>query len=477
MPPHPLRSAAALVALALSATASPAPWTLILLAGDDVPSPSAGGPSSLDGSPAGFYLRYGTGANKTKFVLFFEGGGWAVSESDALARSKTALGSSTFLQGNTSAWEWEGLLTSDCARNPDWCTWSSVYFPYLDGASFSGNAALPLVVNGTSLYFRGHVNLDAALTALLSPLPAPSVPGPSLANATEVIVSGGSAGGLAALLHVDFIAARVADAAAAAATTTGPPRVTAVTNCGFFLDGADVWGTSLWGASIFPQIAAMQNVTGSANNTNANCWAAMPAAERWRCFLAPFVYPFVRTPSFVVNSQYDSFQLQYLLAPLPGSLVEPGPDPAYSACVGNLSTEAAYPPPASACNASMLLQVHGWSAQFAAQLNMSRSAALAIAGPAAAAESGGVITSCVIHGQLDAGDWTSIRVGGDAGPTLQEAVGAWYYGRPGALRGTFHFDGRFPSNPTCPKHDRGERRGVGGRAASSSTTGLWHEPA
>ena len=79
---------------------------------------------------------------------------------------------------------------------------NALYLPYGDGASFAGFRPKPWPVPGTndSLWFRGIKNLDAAIDwALLH----------GLADATELVVTGVSAGGLSTFLHVDRIAQRV----------------------------------------------------------------------------------------------------------------------------------------------------------------------------------------------------------------------------------------------------------------------------
>ena len=75
---------------------------------------------------------------------------------------------------------------------------------YCDGASFSGLRTDTLPARGDPrlrLHFRGLANLDAALDALFALH--------GLADAKEVLVTGGSAGGMAVFLHADRIAARV----------------------------------------------------------------------------------------------------------------------------------------------------------------------------------------------------------------------------------------------------------------------------
>ena len=70
----------------------------------------------------------------------------------------------------------------------------------------------------SSLYFRGVTNLQSTLDLLFAQY--------SLGKATQMIVTGGSAGGLSTFLHVDAVAARLGPAV----RTVGKPV------CGFFLD-------------------------------------------------------------------------------------------------------------------------------------------------------------------------------------------------------------------------------------------------
>ena len=96
-----------------------------------------------------------------------------------------------------------------------------------------------------------------------------------LTNATDVVVSGTSAGGLAAYLHTDYIASRVPPGA----------RVAAMPDAGFFLDGADAAGAYRyrlqWQSAVG---AALWNAT--VRGTHAGCLAATAPADAWKCFFA-----------------------------------------------------------------------------------------------------------------------------------------------------------------------------------------------
>ena len=70
---------------------------------------------------------------------------------------------------------------------------------YCDGASFSGHVDRPVTVGNEKIYFRGRLVLAALIRALSRlGLGAPK---------QEVLLSGGSAGGLAAILQGDRVRA------------------------------------------------------------------------------------------------------------------------------------------------------------------------------------------------------------------------------------------------------------------------------
>lgn len=73
-----------------------------------------------------------------------------------------------------------------------------MYAPYCDGASRAGDLALPVTYKGKSLFYRGFRVLRATIAALLAPSTGAM---PSLADASSLLVSGSSAGGLTTFLH------------------------------------------------------------------------------------------------------------------------------------------------------------------------------------------------------------------------------------------------------------------------------------
>eukprot|EP00933_Yihiella_yeosuensis_P053242 TRINITY_DN5142_c3_g3_i1.p1 TRINITY_DN5142_c3_g3~~TRINITY_DN5142_c3_g3_i1.p1 ORF type:complete len:461 (-),score=61.49 TRINITY_DN5142_c3_g3_i1:63-1445(-) len=270
-------------------------WHTVILRHDVA---SKKGAFCLDGSAPGYYIEYGWGSGHSKWMFHLQGGGWCVDIEDCANRAQTNLGSSRDYRTNHAKNIFlgfydggaHGLLSNNCAENPDFCNWNKVYIRYCDGASYSGQAEHPVTArNGRKLYFRGRRVLDAILDDLLEK---------GMSRGTELLAKGCSAGGLGIWLNMDHIASRM------------PPslKVKAMPECGFFMDTPTYKGQNTW-PDAWKHVAGMQNVFPSLNK---ECTAAHKG-EEWRCFMAQYTAPFVKTPHFVINSVYDAFQMQYVL--------------------------------------------------------------------------------------------------------------------------------------------------------------------
>ena len=98
----------------------------------------------LDGSPGGFYFRPGVAQGASTWLLEMEGGGWCTSVSDCQGRAKTAIGSSkswppTGIPGMDGGAN--GMLSSDCAKNPHFCNATGVHMNYAVRFSREGGPA------------------------------------------------------------------------------------------------------------------------------------------------------------------------------------------------------------------------------------------------------------------------------------------------------------------------------------------------
>jgi hypothetical protein len=168
-----------------------------------------------------------------------------------------------------------------------------VLLKYCDGGSFAGHLDEPLVVDGTPLMVRGKLVMDALFGALLAD--------EGMAGATEVLVTGESAGGLAAFLHADHVKSIILPAAAKM------ERFGVLPISGFFLNHADIQGQLTWPDQM-RNVFSYMNCSGG---VHPGCLAAKEAAEGdpSDCYFANETAPFVEVPLFVANSNVDQWQL------------------------------------------------------------------------------------------------------------------------------------------------------------------------
>ena len=254
----------------------------------------AAGAVALDGSPGVYYIA--RGAEARKYVILQKGGGWCASAASCAARAGTALGSSneTFCPpaidyatfSETSAFL---LLSNDAGVNPQAWNWTRVFLPYVDGGSQVGDADAPqevLTAAGARRIFYRGARLRRWLAAAL-------LADEGLAAATDVLLAGGSAGGLATFLHADAWAAALPAAA----------KVVAVPDSGFFLNYNYTAGSG-YGSDMRWIFAAM-NASGALPPACLAAFADDPAL----CMFAEAVAPTLRTPTFALQSTYDAFQI------------------------------------------------------------------------------------------------------------------------------------------------------------------------
>lgn len=139
-------------------------------------------------------------AATTKYYINFEGGGWCTSLDDCHDRGYgkgRRKGSSrglpnpfnlVELMDSWGTWYFSNLTDDGEGHNlnPVMHDWNMLQVLYCDGASWTGSNSSTTIHEGKQLYFRGKNNLDALIDDLLT--------NRGMAQATEVVISGGSAG-------------------------------------------------------------------------------------------------------------------------------------------------------------------------------------------------------------------------------------------------------------------------------------------
>ena len=158
----------------------------------------------LDGSSPVYYFRRGLGPDASKLLIFVQGGGWCTSTDECSRTRHDPLG-----KGSTAhdadirhSRSFEGILSSD-PRVSEFASWSAAYFRSCDGGSFAGSRQEPDWHEG-AVFYRGHHNFDGLLNDLLD-----GVHG-GIAQWSEVLLSGCSAGAMAVAIHCDKTAQRFA---------------------------------------------------------------------------------------------------------------------------------------------------------------------------------------------------------------------------------------------------------------------------
>ena len=259
---------------------------------------AAAGAVALDGSPYAYYVA--PGAERTRYVVFQKGGGWCYSDLECAERSLTELGSSnaSFLPPTITFETFSEtshfmLLFSNASVSPLTWNWTKIYLPYLDGSSQTSDVAGPITVGKRTIFYRGARIHRATVETLLA------VEG--LSAATDVVLSGGSAGGLATFLHADSWRGAIRAASPGA-------KVVAVPDSGFFLN----YNASAHKA---PYGAAMRWVFDRGNGTGGvppACLAANPS-DPALCIFAEEVSKTMETPTLAQQSTYDAFQVGSIL--------------------------------------------------------------------------------------------------------------------------------------------------------------------
>lgn len=288
-----------------------------------------------------------------------------------------------------------GMISDDDATNPDLYNYNKLFLNYCDGGSYAGTVAEPIVVGTQTIYYRGRYILDAVYSTLFTM---------GLQNAETVVVSGCSAGGLAVYIHLDYIAERI-KAVNPNAKVVGAP------GAGFFLGEAAPYAGGGYLAA-YQEVFRDQNVSGSINGA---CVAAhTPSNDTWKCFIAPEVLPFIKTPLFISNSLSDAWQAGNIMG-LGCSPIKPGD-----------------------CSTAQMTYLANFRSQF-----------LALAAPIFAPGSphGAFLQGCFVHVVEDTSGWSSVVAPSGHGQTQQQTFSAWLFGG----KGNATVVDTFPpwSNPTC----------------------------
>jgi hypothetical protein len=350
----------------------------------------------LDGTPSGFYFSPATNAsNANDWQIYFQGGGWCYDKMDCWTRSSTNLGSSKAWKKTGSM---DGLLSSDCSQNPDFCNFNRVWMVYCDGNSFSGNREEPVVVNEKPLYFRGRRIIDETLSALKANF--------GLGNAENVMLTGCSAGGLATYLHTDYVHDQLKVIAPSMKKYKASPI------SGFFLQHQTVEGKDVYPT----QMKEIFNLANSTHGLNDDCIASFAPDDQWKCNFAQHAYAHTKAMTFPLNSALDSWQTGCIYT----SELPPNFPNQTGSENGLCSAAPGWKPCASNpenCNQTEIKAMNQYITDFDSIMTEDGSATYSKDG------NGAFIHSCHTHCEAQGGAFFKFAVNGI---TMQQAVSKWW---------------------------------------------------
>ncbi|KAG8382142.1 hypothetical protein BUALT_Bualt05G0045900 [Buddleja alternifolia] len=328
----------------------------------------AKGAVCLDGTPPAYFYRKGSGDGANNWMVYLPGGGWCSNKTECLKWPGSTKKVKPVYFG--------GILSQDMNINPDFYNWNRIQFKYCDASSFTGD--VEAIDQETNLHLRGARVFKALTEEWLAK---------GLANATNVMLVGNSAGGLATILNCDRFRALVPNAS----------RVKCVADSGFFIRAKNLPGAEER-ESYYSRVVEFHNITGS---LPTSCTSKM---DPGLCLFPENLVRNVQTPLFLLNSDVDEYQLRVKVKP------HPADEPFWQNCTHNLTI----------CTSGQLQTMRDFRTTFLKTLEEI----------GYCSSRGLFINSCFIHDFL----FKSDMVTGNGAPrlgnkTILQAIGDWYFDR------------------------------------------------
>jgi len=247
----------------------------------------------LDGSPAGIYISAG---NNSRVLIFFQEGGMCGGASlsdtleDCYQRAGTDYGSSLKYPPTKNLDKW-GVLSELEETNPLFFNWTKVWVPYCDGGLHQGTRNREISYKDKSLYFRGTNNTLETLRYLNESV--------KFFSAETIVVTGVSAGGAATFLWSNYIYEQ-----------SLRKNVISIPDSGVFIN-----------EFVNPFTGRKEMIESSlAIKKLINTEIGIPLTECQRdypdlseCFSAGHLPKYLKNPFFLVESQYDLYDVRVAL--------------------------------------------------------------------------------------------------------------------------------------------------------------------
>jgi hypothetical protein len=244
----------------------------------------------MDGTVSGYYFEPATTSeSQTKYVIHLQGGGECASKQACDTNVNSKRGSSKYFAPNMTLW----FFNAPDPKNP-LLDWNHIHVPYCSQDLHSGTVTQPS--NETyGYFFSGHLVFQAVVAELTELH--------GFGQATEVVLSGASAGGIGTWVNVGYLQSVLPEA-----------RVTVVPIAGFYFYAYPYTGPDATPSNLanFSQQGMVHNVALWDSHMNADCIAAFRSLNQSSgCLLANNSYPFVDVPLFIIEAQTDQVVTMY----------------------------------------------------------------------------------------------------------------------------------------------------------------------
>ena len=248
------------------------------------------GAKCLDGTNYKFYYTPGSGSGIKKFMFFWVGGAFCgIDGYDTLEscyiRSKTEVGSSktwgdnnTLIMINNDL----GYFSSNQSVNPLFFNWNKIMINYCDGSNHQGYSEEPYQFKGNNIWFRGYNNTFSTFEYIRINY--------GLFDASEIIVSGASAGGQVTYIWSSYL------------QDYFPEKIKfmAIADAGLFLDVYN----NISHCNLYRYLN--QKIANLTNSNQLDLFRKCEyQSEIWKCLLPEYILSSIDIPMFIINSQID----------------------------------------------------------------------------------------------------------------------------------------------------------------------------
>jgi len=258
-----------------------------------------------DGTPGAYYLRPGQPGSR-RWLVFLDGAGWCWDVASCSHDWQRMHGSSNSFPRTVEALRPRAMKYLQTGLfDPEKSPLADAHLAFVKSCSndaFMGDkpaldgAALPFTQRSpsTGWHFRGRRIVEAVFADLRKKTGLGSMPG------DHVIYGGCSAGARGVMVTIDDFASSPA--------IVGKAQVTGLLDSGFWVPISPRTDFVDWD-SFGHQMRDSMTLVNSSGLVGSECGQKYPGAEGWKCLMGAYRMRFVRTPYFMLHSQYDLFAL------------------------------------------------------------------------------------------------------------------------------------------------------------------------